>query len=146
MIRRRSKKRGRERERRVKGKRLVAGISRWMILGWASLVKLALCASVTGPLSLQADLHPTISFFLCSVCLLVTQQLQVVFLMYCYLSCLSSDKQSKLTHLIYCPITLLYLGTVRLVPSRRRRSFLSVCSQGSLKHPSLVVYTYYICT
>lgn len=66
--------------------------------------------------------------------------------MYCYLSCLSSDKHSKLTRLIYCPITLLYLGTVRLVPSRRRRSFLCVCSQSSLKHPSLVLYTHYICT
>lgn len=106
-----------------------------MILGWASLVKRALCASMTGPLSLQADLHPA-SSFLCSVCLPVPKQLQVVFLMYCYLSCLSPDKHSKLSHLIYCPIALLYLGTVQtgyiFVPGEER-AFVSLQSDRHLQ-------------
>lgn len=106
-------KRGREKEK-GKGKRLVAGISRWLILGLASLVKLALCAPVTGPLSLWADLQTTTSFLL-SVCLPVPKQLRVVFLMYSYLFCLSSERHGKLSHLIGCTMALLCLGTVGLV-------------------------------
>lgn len=51
--------------------------------------------------------------------------------MHCYLSCLSPDKHSKLSHHIYCPIALLCLGTVRLVTSSFlvKNKLLSVCSQ-----------------
>lgn len=50
------------------GQRLFAAISCWLVLGRGSVVKEPLFASLTGPLSLQAGLHPASSLRR-SVCL-----------------------------------------------------------------------------
>lgn len=56
--------------------------------------------------------------------------------MYCYLSCLSPDKHSELSHLIYCTIALLYLGTVRLVTILWRRTSARLSAVRQLKTPN----------
>ena len=94
------------------GKRLAAGMSRWVILSLAALVKLSVsvsCSDTDWALCLLADLHPSRVF----VWPFPSNRQRFIFLLHLtsYLSCLSMNEHCKRTclPLLNCPVAIVTL-------------------------------------